>query len=136
MAGWAKDFVGGGDTVFVQPLKKTLDLKKQGGSFIYQPERAGQLFVLQAVVLYCTAAKSVTKPASISIGTSAPAYNDVMPPVVLSGFGETGNIITIPMTKITKGISAAQKIYINVSDAASGELQEADAYITGIFVDA
>jgi hypothetical protein len=136
MASWAKDFVGGGDTVFVQPLKKTLNLKQQGGAFIYQPERAGQLFVLQAVVLYCTTAKSVTKPASISIGTASPAYNDVMPSVELSGFGETGNIITIPMTKITKGISAAQKIYINVASAAEGELQEADAYITGIFVDA
>jgi hypothetical protein len=93
------------------------------------------------VVVYLRAVAGLTSVPTMSIGTNAPNYDNVIPAAVLAGLDVQGEYFRIPVgTALAGGVfrgmspSSSVKLYANVTVAAVATTYDTEVQVIGAYV--
>lgn len=110
-----------------------LNLKNTGSTVVFTPPFSGGVsYFLRSLFVECTEATNIAVPASISMGTNSPNYDNILPISLLTGLTSAGLAIRIPAT-LEVPVSKDTPIRINVTTAATGTSQTVDLFLDGFY---
>ena len=109
-----------------------VDAAATGATSVGTTENNGMTFFPRFARIRCNAATSITLPASISIGTNATSYNDILGITALTGVLSAGQYLLLPIAS-TVGTSVAPntQIFVNVTTGATGTSQTFGVAVVG-----
>jgi uncharacterized protein YaaQ len=109
-----------------------IDLKVTGATIVV-PAKTGRSFTVTAVWLRKATQSGSGEPATISVGTNASSYNNIVAAVQESA--AAANQMDSPLTLVTPRIlgGAATAIQVNVSAASTYTTSTAFIYIQGFY---
>lgn len=100
-----------------------IDAKVTGARLIAVINGAATLFFPYRARVVCRSANAITVPATMSIGTNAPNYNNVYAAGTLTGLTQLGDLLNLPVLASTKVVSQRVAVYANITVAAVGTAQ-------------
>jgi hypothetical protein len=104
----------------VRTRKSGIDLKTVASTLLFTTENAGKKFIPTRANFIVTAASGLTLPATVSIGTNASSYNNILVATALTGLVAAEKVLPTPLTTAIDRVAANTGIYANVSIAATG----------------
>jgi len=96
-----------------------VNVKNTGATLIFTNADSTKLFFPFKIRVYGTNIVSPVTPATLSIGTNASNYNNILSSVSLTGLVTTGTFIDYLPTYPISTISAGTDVYVNVTVGAS-----------------
>lgn len=110
-------------------------MKSTGATAIQTSENGTQRFMPLQVIIECTAASAIVGAATISVGTNASSYNNLLAATALTGVTAANNMLGFNLPLVaTSSVAANTAINVNVTIAATGTSQVARVDILGYYV--
>jgi hypothetical protein len=105
-----------------------VNVKNTGSTLLFTTKPAN--FAPLQIFMYCIAANSITVPATVSIGTNSPNYNNIVPATLMTA-ETTGLYYTFVPSNLMPLIPPSTQIFANVTIAATGTSQTISIGIQG-----
>jgi hypothetical protein len=83
------------------------------------------------ILVYCKTASQITIPPTISVGTNAQDYDNIIPATVLTGLVETDQTFEIEVPQLSHIVAANTDIFINVAIGSTGASQTISINLEG-----
>lgn len=99
--------------------KAGIDLKTATQTLLFVTEPGTRRFYPTDVIVELTSADAVSVVASISVGTAAGGFADVLGAYTLTGLDSTNEMLTIPLTTVISSLAAATGVFVNVAVGAT-----------------
>lgn len=96
-----------------------VNMKNTGATFIFKQQDTTKLFFPLKIRIYMNNASGVVSPATISIGTNASSYNNILIATALTGVSASGTFIDFNPTFPLAPIQNDTDIYVNVTVGAN-----------------
>lgn len=110
-------------------------MKSTGATAIQTSENGTQRFMPLQVIIECTAASAIVGAATISVGTNASSYNNLLAATALTGVTAANNMLGFNLPLVaTSSVAANTAINVNVTLAATGTSQVARVDVLGYYV--
>lgn len=113
---------------------KNLSTKTTGATNIFTTENGTKNFHAVVASFKAVTSTSIIIPATASIGTNSPGYNNVMGSTLLAGLLNAGFHFPVPFTSVSVVIPPNTDVYINVLTTSTGTSQTANVRVTGYYM--
>lgn len=110
-----------------------VDLKLTGSTKIFTPNFTSVFYFTNDIIVYCTAASNITQSASISVGTNANSYDNILPLTNITNLTVSGSYFRIPINGLSFGVPKDTDVFVNIQVAAIGVSQIATVMIDGFY---
>lgn len=110
----------------------SINLASTGSAIIYTPDLSDKVYIIRNIIVLCTAASGVVTPATISIGTNASSFNNILAATALTGL-LTANSYFSARLGLGLAISRTVPIQVNVTSAITGTSQTAAIFLDGFY---
>lgn len=110
-----------------------INAKNTGSTGIYTTETGLGRFYPVAVLFEATNTASVSIVATISVGTNASSYNNILAASGLAGLTSNNAIITFPLTAAAVSVPASTAIVMNVTVGATATTMTVSCYLIGYY---
>lgn len=112
-----------------------IDAKATGPSGIADTiDFAGRSFFVTGVLVKCDSATAITVPASVSVGTNAATYDNILPITALTGLTASGHSLFLPVTSPSVVLAPLTNIVLNVTTGATGTAQNITPHVLGVYL--
>lgn len=102
-----------------RPVLKAIDFKTTGATTIFTTENGTERFHPLYVCAELTAATSVSVVPTISVGTNASSYNNILTATALTNFTAANKMQNYPISVLVDSVAANTAILVNVSIGAT-----------------
>lgn len=110
----------------------SINLAATGSTIIYTPDFSDRVYIIRNIIVLCTSASGVITPATVSVGTNASSYNNILAATALTGL-LTANSYFSARIGLGLAISRTVPILINVTNAITGTSQTASVFLDGFY---
>lgn len=129
------NIVAASDPIIQRVNVITVDLKSAASTLLYTTLSNGLRFVPVKVVAEVTAADTIAVVASLSIGTNATSYNDILAISALTGLSAVNKIIEFsPLAAAISSIAGNTGIYVKVTTGATATTCTGRIHLFGLYV--
>lgn len=115
-----------------------VDLKTVASAVIFTSEASLGRWITTDIIVEITASSAITVEATISVGTNAATYDDVLPASVQTGLTAANRFNhfypSSAIDGVVTSVAASTGLRYNVSVAATGTSQTANIHILGFYV--
>ena len=108
-----------------------INLKNTGATLVFTTQDKTKLFFPYKIRIYCNAASGVLTPPTLSIGSNASSYNNILGTVEVLGLVAAQTFIDYEPTFPIAPISSDVGIFVNVTVGATGTTLNARVALYG-----
>lgn len=108
-----------------------IDGKSSGSTLFFTSEVANYRCLY--LVLDLTTVSGLVTASTVSVGTNASSYNNLLSGTLLTALSSASSSIVIPMTGVAPDIAGATNIYLNVSGLAIATTYTFNATLVGFY---
>lgn len=94
----------------------------------------GKVFVPTHAVFRCTVLTSFVSAATISIGTNAASFNNILAATLLTGLDGVGETFIVPLTGLCIAVANGNQPTANVTIAASAGSMQVQVALVGYYI--
>ena len=116
---------------FFKAITKNIDAKVAAATLIYTTDGGSKRFHPAMIRVLVSAANTVTVVPTISIGTNASTYNDLLAATALTGMTNVNNMTNYNLVALLTSVAVNTGIYVNVSVGATATTCNIDVAIFG-----
>lgn len=96
-----------------------VNAKNTGATLIFTTVDVNKLFFPYRVRVYATNLSGVVAPPTLSVGTNASNYNNIIPATALTGLTTNSTYIDILPTFPTASLASGVQVFVNVTGGAN-----------------
>ena len=112
-------------------IVKNVNAKNTGAILIATTDNNGKRFHPSMISVLISGANAITVPATLSIGTNASTYNDLLASTVLTGLTGVQNMTNYNLVAMINSVPVNTGIYLNVTAGSTATVCNIDVAIFG-----
>jgi hypothetical protein len=119
---------------FIRITKKAVDAKTVAATQIITTDNGGQRFVPVMVMFEIASATLLTVTCTLSVGTNATSYNDILGTTVLTGLTAVNKVLSVNLaTTAVSSVAVNTAIFVNITTGVTATAATMDVHLLGFY---